>query len=348
MPPSLKITEFATERATSNPLLPHTWSIVLAGGEGERLRVLTKRWLGKHRPKQYCAFVGNRSMLQHTLDRAVVLSGMDRTLVVVARQHAPDVWNRLESIHWEQTVLQPRNCGTAPGIFLPLAHIYLKDPEATVLILPSDHFVFPEARFLTALQSVVATAHRLPDKLVLLGAHASGPETEYGWILPGQIVDRVDGRVVRTVESFREKPNRADAEALLAAGGLWNTMVMAARVKTLWELGRHVPAMMTAFGSLTHYLGSERESQMLDSLYEHMPDVNFSSHLVEKVPTASVVVELNDVVWSDWGNEKRITETLRRIGKTPLFAITSGSPDQAQHPSLTRPCARTPLLPDGH
>lgn len=125
-------------------------------------------------------------------------------------------------------------------------------------------------------------------------------------------------------------------------------MVMAARVKTLWELGRHVPAMMTAFGSLTHYLGSERESQMLDSLYEHMPDVNFSSHLVEKVPTASVVVELNDVVWSDWGNEKRITETLRRIGKTPLFAITSGSPDQAQHPSLTRPSARTPLLPDGH
>ena len=51
----------------------------------------------------------------------------------------------------------------------------------------------------------------------------------------------------------------------------------------------------------------------------------------------SDVVELNDVVWSDWGNEERITETLRQIGKTPLFTITSGSRDQAQHPSLTRP-----------
>ncbi|HEX5400504.1 MAG TPA: hypothetical protein VFY06_15765, partial [Verrucomicrobiae bacterium] len=61
LPPSLKIAETAAERATSNPSLPHTWSIVLAGGEGERLRALTKRWLGKHRPKQYCAFVGNRS-----------------------------------------------------------------------------------------------------------------------------------------------------------------------------------------------------------------------------------------------------------------------------------------------
>ena len=188
---------------------------------------------------------------------------------------------------------------------------------------------------MTALQSVVATAHRLPDKLVLLGAHADGPETEYGWILPGRIIDPADGRVVRTVESFREKPNRTDAEALLALGGLWNTMVMAARVKTLWGLGRHVPAMMTAFGSLTHYLGSERESQMLDSIYERMPDVNFSSHLVEKVPAASVVVELNQVVWSDWGNEDRITDTLGRIGKTPLFALTSGSIDPAPHISLT-------------
>ncbi len=258
-------------------------------------------------------------MLQHTLDRAVVLSGTDRILVVVARQHAPDVWEHLDKIHWEQTILQPRNCGTAPGIFLPLAHIYLKDPEAIVLILPSDHFVFPEAGFLTALQRVVATAHRLPDKLVLLGAHADSPETEYGWIQPGPTIDWVDGHAVRAVTRFREKPNRSDAETLLATGGLWNTMVMATRVKTLWELGRHIPEMMAAFGDLTHYLGSERESQMLDSIYESMPTANFSSHLVEKIPEGTVVVELRGVVWSDWGNEERITETLGRIGKTPLF-----------------------------
>jgi mannose-1-phosphate guanylyltransferase len=324
LPPSLAACDIIADRlgaarTTYEQSSLRTWSIVLAGGEGERLRALTKRWLGGHRPKQYCAFVGNRSMLQHTLDRAVVVSGTDRTLVVVARQHAPEVWEHLDKIHWEQTILQPRNCGTAPGIFLPLAHIYLKDPEAMVLILPSDHFVFPEASFLTALQRVVATARRLPDTLVLLGAHADSPEAEYGWIEPGSVLDRVDGHVVRTIQRFREKPSRPDAETLLAAGSLWNTMVMAARVKTLWALGRHVPAMMTAFGDLTHYLGSERESHMLDSIYEAMPNINFSSDLVEKVPTSSVVIELRDVVWSDWGNEDRITKTLGSIGKTPLF-----------------------------
>jgi hypothetical protein len=58
---------------------------------------------------------------------------------------------------------------------------------------------------------------------------------------------------------------------------------------------------------------------MLDSIYESMPTANFSFHLVEKVPASSVVIELRDVVWSDWGNEERITETLGRIGKTPSF-----------------------------
>ena len=77
--------------------------------------------------------------------------------------------------------------------------------------------------------------------------------------------------------------------------------------------------MMKAFESLTHYLGNERESQMLDSIYETMPDINFSSHLVESNPAATVVIELCDVVWSDWGDEGRITKTLGRIGKTPLF-----------------------------
>jgi hypothetical protein len=96
-------------------------------------------------------------------------------------------------------------------------------------------------------------------------------------------------------------------------------MVMATRVKTLWKLGGHFPTMMKAFESLTHYLGNERESQMLDSIYEAMPNINFSSNLVEKIPAAAAVIELRDVVWSDWGDEGRITKTLGRIGKIPLF-----------------------------
>lgn len=65
----------------------NVWSIVLAGGEGERVKPLVLRWLGRHRPKQYCTFVGTRSMFQHTVDRAARLTSLARTIVVAGRHH---------------------------------------------------------------------------------------------------------------------------------------------------------------------------------------------------------------------------------------------------------------------
>lgn len=152
-----------------------TWTIVLAGGEGERLRPLMTRWLGVHRPKQYCAFVGSHSMLRHTLDRAERLTGVERTLVVVASHHEPRHWDRLESHHDEAIIAQPRNRDTAPGIFLPLAYIGARDPEATVVILPSDHFVHPQDAFLSTIRRAVRAAQGQPDKLVLLGVRPTRP-----------------------------------------------------------------------------------------------------------------------------------------------------------------------------
>ena len=93
-----------------------TWSVVLAGGEGERVRPFVEKWLGHHRPKQYCTFVGTRSMFQHTLDRADMLTPSER------RDHREEVCSQLR--------------GRA------------SDPDATVIIYPSDHFIYPEGRIM--------------------------------------------------------------------------------------------------------------------------------------------------------------------------------------------------------
>lgn len=71
------------------------WSVILAGGEGERMRSLIEQWLGSHKPKQYCTFVGTRSMLQHTVDRAASLTPPIRTVAVVAREHRLDAQSQL-------------------------------------------------------------------------------------------------------------------------------------------------------------------------------------------------------------------------------------------------------------
>lgn len=310
----------ARQSPSSITLDRKVWTIVLAGGEGERLRPLITRWLGHHRPKQYCTFVGNYSMLRHTLDRAERLTGVERTLVVVASHHEPKVWDRLAPHHEEAIIAQPRNRDTAAGIFLPLAHIGARDPEATVIILPSDHFVHPQEAFLAAIQRTVQAVQNQPDKLVLLGVHPDTAETEYGWIQPGHVVGRIEGEEVRQVAGFREKPAAREAQHLLRTGGLWNTMVIAVRWSTIWQLGwRCFPTMMAHFEKFRPAIGTHDEARVLDKLYNALPALNFSTTLLQRALDSLVVMELRGVLWSDWGSERRIVETLQRIGRRPLF-----------------------------
>ena len=116
------------------------WGIVLAGGEGTRVREFLSQLCGGRGLKQFCAVVGRRSMLEHTLARVERLIPRERMLVVVCQDHRPEASQQLA--HWpqENVVWQPANRDTAPGILLPLAHISHRDPLATVAVFPSDHF----------------------------------------------------------------------------------------------------------------------------------------------------------------------------------------------------------------
>ena len=99
------------------------WAVVLAGGEGERVRPLVDRWVGHHRPKQYCAFTGTRSMFQHTVDRALELVPPERIVAIAARSHQREITTQLDQRPVRAVLLQPDNRDTAAGIFLPLAYI---------------------------------------------------------------------------------------------------------------------------------------------------------------------------------------------------------------------------------
>src|SRR2546426_4700800 len=172
-------------------------------------------------------------MLQHTLDRADRLAHPECKVTVVARGHRQAGWATPGGVASGIVVAQPANCDTAAGIFLPLTYVRARDPHATVVIYPSDHFIYPEAKFVDAVESAVEAARRT-NRLVLLGVAPEGPEVEYGWICPAEKLAVVRGRTVRRVRRFIEKPAQKEAEAALAAGGLWNTLVLAARLDVLW------------------------------------------------------------------------------------------------------------------
>lgn len=292
------------------------WSIVLAGGSGERLAVFTERWLGRYLPKQYCTFVGSRSMLEHTLDRASGLSRPEEIVTVVAREHSSFAPSRIRGAF----VSQPVNRDTAPGIFLPAARVLSADPSATVAIFPSDHFVYPEKRFVETVRTTVLAAEALPDKIVLLGVVPDGPEPDYGWIFPGRELLAVGAEKVKAVRSFLERPAAGDAASAREEGALWNTMIMAAKVETLWRLGfRYLPEILFRLEYYLDAIGTPGEERALAVSYSDMPRRNFSSHLLQRAPSEVAVVELEGVLWSDWGRVERISETLARIGKKPAW-----------------------------
>ena len=119
-----------------------------------------------------------------------------------------------------------------------------------------------------------------------------------------------------------EKPTAAQADDALSKGAMWNTLVMAAKLDSLWQLGwQCCPELMLRFERLSQAIGTPEETRVLEDLYQEMPAKNFSSDLLERVPEHAAVIELSGVLWSDWGKPERITETLRRIGRPPAFPL---------------------------
>ena len=297
---------------------PHLWSIVLAGGEGTRLAPMIKQWLGEERPKQYCTFTGTRSMLQHTVDRADCLAAPEQRVTVAAAQHEEEVCRQLQR-RGGTLVLQPANRDTAAGIYLPLTYVRAADPDATVVIYPSDHFIHPEEKFTEAVRHAVLAVELLEDQLVLLGMRPEGKELEYGHIRLDRHLGRYGTHSLWTVGRFIEKPGAQIAQAL-GEDVLWNTMVIVAKVEMLWRLGMKIlPSMMRLFETFQPAIGSPRECQVLEGLYSNMPVRNFSSDLLEQAPHKVAALEVSGVRWSDWGRTERIAESLRQIGKLPVF-----------------------------
>ena len=141
--------------------------------------------------------------------------------------------------------------------------------------------------------NVASWLDRHPDRVVLLGAQPTVPETEYGWIEPAEPLGELPTGDVRSVRRFVEKPSLATARACLAAGHLWNTSVIVAKVSMLVELGRlGMPALHDRLARLRQFAGTPDEAAAVHQAYELMPKANFSRDILEACPQALAVSKL--------------------------------------------------------
>lgn len=293
----------------------HRWAIVLAGGDGQRLQSLTRTIAGDDRPKQFCAIVGGQTLLHQTLLRTGRLVPLRRTLLVLTKTHERYYSQQLHGIPHSRLIIQPDNRGTAPAILYSLMRLHNINSRAVVAFFPSDHHFSDDAEFLDHMKIAFHAAESHPRAVVLLGAAAGTPESGYGWIEPGDVVENCVPGPLRRITGFWEKPHASTASALMNRGCLWNTFIMAGCVDAFLNLIRQaLPGLFEAFQAIRPALFTAAESPAISELYSSASSLGFCKEVLSSRPQDLVVLCGVGMGWSDLGEPSRVSSVLERKG----------------------------------
>jgi mannose-1-phosphate guanylyltransferase len=296
------------------------WAIVLAGGEGERLRPLTRCIAGDERPKQFCPLLDGVSMLEQTRARVARVVRPDRTCLVLTRSHEC-FYSPLLAHEPGLVAVQPFSRGTAPAVLLGALRVAEQGPRDAVALFPSDHYVSDDSRFMAHVEGAFAAVEARPELVILLGIEADGPEVQYGWIEAADRIPVQSAYPVYRIRRFWEKPTLAIAETLFEQGCLWNAFVLVARVPALIALIRDAtPGLYGAFITAWHRRATLGEGEALRSLYTWLPSTNFSEGVLATDRVNLAVLPVHGVTWSDWGDPARVLRTLEGLGIHPEWA----------------------------
>jgi len=314
-----------TEKVTgaSEPLR-HEWGIILAGGDGTRLKSLTRAITGDERPKQFCSVLGGATLLEETQRRAALELAQERTLYVLNRAHEPYYAPILGGVRGGNLVAQPRNAGTAPAILYGLLKIAAIDPKAVVALFPSDHYISDNRKFMGHVRIALDAARALQDRVILVGVEPESPEVEYGWIEPAAPIKGHTG--VFGVRRFWENPNSLLAQVLQLRGCLWNSFVMIGPAQLLLDLIENTtPALYRALACVTALFGTPAESKAVDRVYARLEETNFSHQVLALRPERLAVLKVAGVRWNDLGEPKRVLASLDMAGVRPHWAEATGA-----------------------
>lgn len=275
----------------------HNYAVIMAGGGGTRLWPLSR----KNRPKQMLALFDQRSFFQMAVERLDSLFPPERILVVTVEDQATELQKQCPGIPAQNYILEPQGRGTASVIGLAAIALRKLDPQAVMVVLAADHYITNTALFSHLLRAVCLAAR--DGYLVTLGIEPTYPGTGFGYIQSGEPVGSYLGMPAMRVERFKEKPDEAQAKAMLASGGhTWNSGMFAWRVeRILNEIDRQMPDLSAGLQRIANVWGKPDQQSIIEHVWADLRQVSVDYGVMEGAGDVIVIPAAN-LGWSDIGS----------------------------------------------
>jgi len=287
------------------------YAVIMAGGGGTRLWPLSR----KKRPKQALALFNDQTLFQNTLGRLWGLLPPERILVITVAEQMPLLREQAPALPPESLLAEPLPRGTlaaAALAWLALASRGIYD--ATMAILPSDHYIGRPALFQRLLRAAYQVAQQ--GYIVTLGITPSYPATGYGYIQQGEPLGTFEGFSAYKVLRFKEKPSPEEARRLLEQGGhSWNAGIFIWKQEVFWEeTRRHMPKVARALQQALDQKVSPTNPQALREIWSALPDETIDYGIMEKTRRAAVLPAPQELQWSDIGSWDALFDLLPKTG----------------------------------
>ena len=288
-------------------------ALIMAGGFGTRFWPESRA----QRPKQLLKMLGDRTMIQATVDRLGDLVPLQRVFVATTEGLAGGIAEQLSQLPRDAILVEPCRRDTAPSIGLAAARILREDPDATMVVMPSDHVIEPDDSFRNAIRFAAALVEENPERLVTFGIRPTYAAESFGYIerrerLEPHASSPVDPPpTVYRVEKYHEKPNAHVAAEYLKAGKYyWNSGIFLWKARTILDaLARHEPEMAAHLGRIAEAADTPEFREVLEREFAAIDKVSIDYAVMERA--SEVVVIEAPFRWDDVGSWRAL-ERLRR------------------------------------
>ncbi len=299
------------------------YAVIMAGGVGSRFwPVSTQKF-----PKQFHDMLGTgQSLIQRTFERINELVPTNNILIATNENYEKLVLQQIPQLNTKQLLLEPVMRNTAPCILYAALKIYNQNPDAVILVAPSDHWIKDEGEFLRNIQTSFEACAK-DEILMTLGIQPDQPNTGYGYIQYENV-----NTEIKKVKNFTEKPDLKTAESFLESGDyLWNAGIFVWSAKSILKAFKEfLPDMVDVLDDGNNVYNSDFEDDFIKSNYKNCENISIDFGIMERANNVHVLPV--DFGWNDLGTWGSLYGKLKKddddnavVGANVIFRDAKGN-----------------------